>query len=82
MQTLTADEVYEDVVRRLPPDEQIRLVARIADALSRPRSAASPDAFAEVMARIRERQRVRGHQPRSREEVDAYLERERASWGD
>ena len=29
---------------------------------------------------LRERQRARGHVPRSKEEIDAYLEGERADW--
>jgi hypothetical protein len=33
-----------------------------------------------IMADIRERQRARGHQPPTPEEVDAYLQAERASW--
>jgi len=37
---------------------------------------------AEVIAEIRECQRARGHQPRSREEIDAYLQAERDSWND
>lgn len=37
--------------------------------------------FHDVLAGIRQRQAARGHQPRSREEVDAYLEAERESWG-
>jgi hypothetical protein len=37
---------------------------------------------AEVIAEIRERQRARGHQPRSREEIDAYIQAERDSWND
>ncbi|MFN0112109.1 MAG: hypothetical protein ACKVZH_24870 [Blastocatellia bacterium] len=37
---------------------------------------------AEVIEEIRERQRARGHQPRTREEIDAYLEAERNSWND
>lgn len=37
---------------------------------------------AEVIAEIRERQRARGHQPRTREEIDAYLDAERNSWND
>ena len=31
---------------------------------------------------LRERQRARGHQPRSKEEIDAHLRSERASWDD
>jgi hypothetical protein len=37
--------------------------------------------YREVLAEIRRRQRARGHQPRSREEIDAYLASERESWG-
>lgn len=37
--------------------------------------------YGEVLAAIRQRQRARGHQPRTREEVDAYLKSERESWG-
>jgi hypothetical protein len=37
--------------------------------------------YLEVVADIRRRQRARGHQPRTREEVDAYLSAERESWG-
>jgi hypothetical protein len=38
--------------------------------------------YMEVMETIRERQRLRGHQPPTKEEVDAYLQAERDSWGD
>lgn len=38
--------------------------------------------YLEVMADIRQRQRARGHPPPTREEVDAYLQAERDSWGD
>lgn len=34
----------------------------------------------EVMAEIYERQRQRGHKPRTKEEVDADLQAERDSW--
>jgi hypothetical protein len=37
--------------------------------------------YMEVMETIRERQRLRGHQPPTKEEVDAYLQAERDSWG-
>ena len=37
---------------------------------------------AEVIAEIRERQKARGFQPSTREEVDAYLQAERDSWDD
>jgi hypothetical protein len=38
--------------------------------------------YQEVMADIRERQRARGHKPRTREEVDAALREERDNWDD
>ena len=37
--------------------------------------------YQEVVAGIRRRQLARGHQPRTREEVDAWLSAERESWG-
>lgn len=40
-----------------------------------------PKPYQEVLAAIRQRQRARDHQPRTREEVDAYLTAERESWG-
>lgn len=36
--------------------------------------------YEQVMANIRRRQRVRGHQSPSREVVDTYVRAERASW--
>lgn len=36
----------------------------------------------EVNAEIWARQQARGHQPRTREEIDAYLQAERDSWND
>jgi hypothetical protein len=54
---------------------KVRLVVEpLAPAARRP--------YHEVMAAIRERQRRRGHQPPSREEVDALLQAERDSWED
>jgi hypothetical protein len=38
--------------------------------------------YQEVIAHIRAQQRARGHQPPTREEVDAYLQAERESWGE
>lgn len=38
--------------------------------------------YQEVIEEIRERQRARGHQPPTREEVDAYVQAERDSWGE
>lgn len=36
--------------------------------------------YREVIAAIRQRQRARGHQPPTSEEVDAYMKSERESW--
>lgn len=45
--------------------------------------AASPKrSHDEVIAEIRERQRARGHQPRTREEIDDDIQAERDSWND
>lgn len=38
--------------------------------------------YHEVMADIRREQQARGFKPPSREEVDAYLQAERDSWGE
>lgn len=38
--------------------------------------------YSDVMAAIRERQRLRGYQPPTREEVDAQIQAERDSWGE
>ncbi len=38
--------------------------------------------YQEVMADIRREQQARGFQPPTREEVDAYLQAERDSWGE
>jgi hypothetical protein len=37
--------------------------------------------YQEVLGAIRRRQRARGHQPRTREDVDSCLQAERESWG-
>lgn len=47
-----------------------------------PLSSTSKRPHAEVIAEIRERQRARGHQPRTREEIDADIQAERDSWDD
>ena len=36
--------------------------------------------YYEVIAEIRERQKARGHQPSTKEEIDTYLQVERDSW--
>jgi len=41
----------------------------------------SQQTYQDVMAEIRARQLSRGHRPPTRQEVDAYLQAERDSWG-
>jgi hypothetical protein len=38
--------------------------------------------YLEVMETIRERQRLRGHAPPTKEAADTYIQAERNSWGD
>ncbi len=65
--TVTLDE-------RLPLNPmKVRLVVE-------PFSPKPQRAHQEVIAEIRKRQLARGHQPSTREEVDAYLQTERDSW--
>ena len=47
-----------------------------------PLTATSKRPHDEVIAEIWARQQARGHQPRTREEIDAYLQAERDSWND
>jgi hypothetical protein len=54
---------------------KVRLTVEAVEA----KPATSGEAFEKM---LRERQRARGHQPRSKEELDAYLRAERASWDD
>jgi len=66
--TVTLDEA-------LPlPSTKVRLVVE-------PLASASPHSYQEIVAAIRERQAARGHRPPTTEEVDAYLQAERGSWG-
>jgi hypothetical protein len=37
--------------------------------------------YRDVLAAIRQGQSARGHQPRTREDIDAYLKSERETWG-
>ena len=41
-----------------------------------------PRPFGEVLAEIHERQRLRGHRPPTREQVDEWIRAERESWED
>lgn len=66
--TVTLDEA-------LPlPLTKVRLVVE-------PLGSASYRSYQEIVAAIRERQAARGHRPPTTEEVDAYLQAERDSWG-
>ena len=56
------------------PLGQTKVRVTVEPIATRPRS--HPDAAAQ----IRQRQAARGHRPRSREEIDAELAEERASW--
>jgi hypothetical protein len=66
--TVTLDEA-------LPlPSTKVRLVVE-------PLGSASHRSYQEIVVAIRERQEARGHRPPTTEEVDAYLQAERDSWG-
>ena len=55
------------------PSTKVRLVVEpLVPTAQRP--------YQEIIAAIRARQRARGHQPPTREEVDAYVRSERDSW--
>jgi hypothetical protein len=45
-----------------------------------PAPAPAPESLDEWERKLRERQRARGHVPRTREEIDAELKAERDSW--
>jgi hypothetical protein len=61
-------------------DEALPLTSTKVRLVVEPLLSASPRQHQKVIAEIRERQRTRGHQPPTREEVDAYLQAERDSW--
>jgi len=63
-------------------DEALPLTPMKVRLIVEPLPSASQRPYQEVIARIRERQRARGHKPPTREEVDAYLRAERESWGE
>ena len=74
MGTLTDYHTVElDEALPLPP-MKVRLVVE-------PLRPVSQRSYLEVIARIRQRQQARSHQPPTREEVDSYLRAERDSWG-
>ena len=63
-------------------DEALPLTPMKVRLVVEPLAPASQRPYQEVIAEIRERQRARGHQPLTREEVDNYLRAERDSWGE
>jgi len=67
-QTVTLDEAS--------PLRPGRVLLTVESLLPEPRKH-----YQDVLAAIRQRQRARGHQPRTREEVDAWLQAERESLG-
>ena len=66
--------------RTVTLDEALPLGSTKVRLVVEPLASASPHPYQEIMATIRERQAVRGHQPPTPEEVDAYLQAERDSW--
>ena len=58
-------------------DEALPMTPMKVRLIVEPLSLPSQRPYQEVIAEIRERQQVRGHQPSTREEVDTYLPR----WG-
>jgi len=62
-------------------DEALPLTSTKVRLVVEPLSLVSQRSYPEVMAEIRQRQRARGHQPPTRDEVDSYLRAERESWG-
>ena len=61
-------------------DEALPLARAKVRVVVEPVAAAGRRPYATVIAEIRDRQRARGHQPPTREAVDAYLRAERAAW--
>jgi len=62
-------------------DEALPLTPMKVRVVVEPIRAVSAQRYREVIAQIRRRQRARGHQPPTREEIDSYLQSERNSWG-
>ena len=63
-------------------DETLPLAPTKVRLVVEPLSPVCQPPYQEVIAEIRKRQRARGHQPPTREEVDSYLRAERDSWGE
>ena len=61
-------------------DEALPLASQKVRVVIEPVVPSSRRPYRDVLATIRARQHVRGHQPPSREEVDAAVRAERESW--
>ena len=67
--------------RTVTLDEALPLTSTKVRLVVEPLGSASHRSYQEIVAAIRERQEARGHRPPTTEEVDAYLQAERDSWG-
>ncbi len=67
--------------RTVTLDEALPLTSTKVRLVVEPLGSAPHHSYQEIVAAIRERQEARGHRPPTTEEVDAYLQAERDSWG-
>lgn len=67
-------------VRTVTLDEALPLKPAKVRLVVEPLEPDSQRPYQSVIADIRKRQRARGHQPATKEEIDAYLQTERDSW--
>jgi hypothetical protein len=65
--------------RTVALDEALPIAATKVRVVVEPLASAAQRPYLEVVSDIRERQRTRGHRPRTREAVDAILRAERGS---
>lgn len=68
--------------RTVTLDEALPLTSTKVRLVVEPLGSASQRSYQESVAAIRERQAARGHRSPTKEEVDAYLQAERDSWGE
>lgn len=68
--------------RTLTLDESLPLPSTRVRLIVEPIGVEHQNSYTEVMAAIRRRQKARDYRPRTRDEVDATLQNERASWDD
>lgn len=66
--------------RTVTLDEALPLTPTRVRLVIEPLTPTVPRPYTEVVVAIRERQQARGHQPPTREAVDAYLQAERDGW--